>query len=40
MADIINYGYPYVDYVLWTLIFGGLIVLLIWGNWGDDNNST
>lgn len=31
MADIITIGYPYVDYVLWALIIGGLLVLAIWG---------
>lgn len=31
MADIITIGYPYVDYVLWALIIGGLLVLALWG---------
>lgn len=31
MADFITIGFPYVDYVLWTLIFTGLIVLVLWG---------
>lgn len=31
MADIITIGFPYVDYVLWALILGGLLVLVLWG---------
>lgn len=31
MADIITIGFPYVDYVLWALIIGGLLVLALWG---------
>lgn len=31
MADIITIGFPYVDYVLWALIIGGLLVLTLWG---------
>ncbi len=31
MSDIITIGFPYVDYVLWTLIIAGLLVLTEWG---------
>ena len=38
MADIITIGYPYVDYVLWTFIFAGLIVLAMWGSKKEEIN--
>lgn len=39
MADIITIGFPYIDIVLWTLIFTGLIVLVVWGGREVNNNN-
>jgi hypothetical protein len=39
MADIITIGFPYVDYVLWTLIIAGLLVLALWGSSEKDSNN-
>ena len=39
MADIITIGFPYIDIVLWTLIFTGLLVLAIWGGREKDSKN-